>query len=121
MKSKLFTLTVTMIALMGLSLLVSAQVRKQNNAPVVSKAPTIAKAPNALTYLKCEPYNKEMNQKIFLTNNTANVIKKGTVVKYSINGNGNGNLTLGSDLAVNATITPQSLPYQGQPSCKAWF
>ena len=120
MKSKLFTLTVTMIALMGLSLLVSAQVRKQNNAPIVSKAPVIAKAPNATTYLKCEPYNKEMNQKIFLTNNTANVIKKGTVVKYTISGL-NANLTLASDLAVNATITPTSVPYQGQPSCKAWF
>lgn len=120
MKNTLFTLTATLIALMGLSLLVSAQARKQNNAPIISKAPTIAKAPNALTYLKCAPYNKEMNEKIFLTNNTANVIKKGTVVKYSISGL-NANLTLASDLAVNATITPASVPYQGQPNCKAWF
>lgn len=114
MKSKLFTLTATLIALMGLSVLVAAQ----GKAKIVG--PLKVNTPRMLTNLKCDPYNKEMNQKIILTNNTANVVKKGTVIKYSIS-NLTGNFTLASDLAVNGQITPQTVSYQGQPSCKAWF
>lgn len=116
MKSKLFTLTATLIALMSLSVLAAAQGKAKVTGPLSVNAPRVS----AVTNLKCDPYNKEMNEKIILTNNTSKVVKKGTLVMYTI-GVRSSKFTLASDLAVNGQITPKSFAYEGQPSCKAWY
>ena len=128
MKNKLFTLTVTLIALMGLTMAVAAQSKlaKYKEVEAVERAtvkkpmlPPDKPAP-ASAVLKCEANNKEFNEKIFVTNTTGATLPAGHTIKYSIV-NKQGSFKLTAALPANATLTQSSFPYAGYQPCKAWY
>jgi hypothetical protein len=122
MQNKMFTLTATLIALLGLSLFVMAQDKSKKAPPTAIKNAEIAKkgpAP-AATFLKCETENKEFGQYIHVTNTTGQSVPAGKTIQYTVKSM-KGNFKLASNLAANATLKQSSVPYEGNPTCKAWF
>lgn len=124
MQSKMFTLTLTLLTLLGLSFIVMAQGKAQNNGNAVrgeqsQSAKMTIPRPKVIN-LGCQAEKKEFGQHIFVTNTTGQVIKKNAVVKYAI-GTAQGQFALANDLAANATLKQPSASYAGSPACKAWM
>jgi hypothetical protein len=122
MQNKMFTLTATLIALLGLSLFVMAQDRHKIAAPATIKNSGIIKTTPlpVATNLKCETMKKEFGQYIYVTNTTAQALPAGKTIQYSVNSTP-GNFKLASNLVPNATLKQSSVSYQGGATCKAWF
>jgi hypothetical protein len=109
--------TVALMALMGFSAFVTAQtMRKLPNEPV-KRGPIVTKT---TVQLGCATKAKEMNESITVTNPTAQTVKKGTTISYTIHTQ-KGSFKLASDLAPNASLVQASVPYQGNQGCKAWY
>lgn len=122
MQNKMFTLTATLIALLGLSLLVMAQDKNKTAPPTAIKnAEIVKKAPSPVaTFLKCETEKKEFGQHIYVTNTTGQALPSGKTIQYSVKST-KGNFKLASSLAANATLKQSAGNYEGGASCKAWF
>lgn len=119
MQNKMMTKagSVALMALMGLSAFVTAQTLNRTPNEIAKRGPL---TPKPTVQLGCATKAKEMNQSIMVTNTTNQMVKKGTVISYTIF-NQKGNFTLAKDLAPNAQLEQQSLSYQGNQGCKAWF
>jgi hypothetical protein len=124
MQSKMFTLILTVLTLLGLSFIVLAQGKAQNNGNAArgeqsQSAKRSIPRPNVIN-LSCQAEKKEFGQHIYVTNTTGQLIKKNAVVKYAV-GTLQGQFTLANDLAANATLKQASVSYEGSPACKAWM
>ena len=109
--------TVALMALMGFSAFVAAQTLSRVPNGPVKRGPIVVKP---TVQLGCATKAKEMNESITVTNTTAQTVKKGTTISYTIYTQ-KGSFKLSSDLAPHASLLQASVPYQGNQGCKAWY
>jgi hypothetical protein len=125
MQNKLMTLTTAASALLGLSVFVVAQSKRNSEFATNRVIPSAIKKmppknPVFTMQLGCATKAKEMNQFITVTNTTDQLLKKGTLITYEISAQ-KGSFKLMNDLSPNAKLVQESFGYEGNQGCKAWY